>query len=384
MAFAKTNTPLFKDQPLDTTTVDGIALITISDHVRDDIQETLKSFIEQGVRPKVISGDSPYTVRAIASLAGMDATLAYTGAELDDMHDDEFDRAVQEADVFARVEPDTKRRIVASLREQGEYVAMVGDGVNDVPALKEADLAVVMNDGAQISKDVGSIVLLNNAMSTLPLAFKEGSEITRIMFGTTKMFLTKNVYNTFLFIFIFFMAMPFPITPIQISWASFGTVNIPGGLFAFGLIRPEKTGKFRRDALDYIITAGIIGAVGMAFMYVVAYTYTDQNLSVSQSVTTIFFILYSLMIFLYVCGIDIATPRTYLRYPLATAITIVLTGGAIIAATIMPDVFEFRWPPAELLFLEFTIFVLCALVVSVAMRNRGLLYQFYSLVEKDN
>ena len=160
-------------------------------------------------------------------------------------------------------------------------------------------------------------------------------------------------------------------------------MNIPGGLFAFGLIKPEKTGKFRRDALDYIITAGIIGALGIAFMYVVAYTYTGQNVDVSRSVTTIFFILYSLMIFLYVCGIDIAAPRTYLRYPLATAITIVLTGGAITAATIMPDVFEFRWPPAELLFLEFIIFVLCALIVSVAMRNRGLLYQFYSLVEKD-
>ena len=172
--------------------VNGIALITISDHVRDDIQETLISFIEQDVRPKVISGDNLYTVRAIASIAGMNTNLAYTGDELDDMPEEEFNRAVQEADVFARVEPDTKRRIVASLREQGEYVAMVGDGVNDVPALKEADLAVVMNDGAQISKDVGSIVLLNNAMSTLPLAFKEGSEITRIMFGTTKMFLTKN------------------------------------------------------------------------------------------------------------------------------------------------------------------------------------------------
>ena len=384
LAFAKTEARLSKDQPLDFQAITGIALITISDHVRDDIKDTLTSFIEQSVRPKVISGDNPHTVSAIAEKAGMNTSLAYTGAQLDAMPDSEFDNAVQEADVFARVAPDTKRRIIASLRQQGEYVAMVGDGVNDVPALKEADLAVVMNDGAQISKDVAGIVLLNNAMSTLPLAFQEGTEITRIMFGTTKMFLTKNVYNTFMFIFILLMGLPFPITPIQISWASFGTVNIPGGLFAFGLIKPEKTGKFRRDALDYIITGGLTGAVGISFMYAIAYTYTEQNLGIAQSVTTIFFILYSLMIFLFVCGIDIASLRTYTRYPLATAITLILTSGAIIAATLFPDVFEFQWPPLELLFLEFVIFVLCALLVSIGMRNRGLLYQFYSLVEKDS
>lgn len=382
LAFATTtSTP--DSQKLDLTQVEGIALIVISDRVRDDIKATLESFIAQEVRPKVLSGDNMLTVSALAKLAGMDTQLAYTGKQLEAMSGSDFDRAVMQADVFARIEPETKRRIVASLRKQGEYVAMVGDGVNDVPALKEADLAVVMNDGAQISKDVGSIVLLNNAMSTLPLAFAEGSEITRTMFGTTKMFLTKNVYNTFLFIFIYFMGLPFPITPIQISWAAFGTVNIPGGLFAIGLIRPERTRSFRRDTLDYIITAGLVGAVGMALMYLTAYTYTEKDIAVSQSVTTIYFILYSLMIFLFVCGIDIANPRTYLRYPLATAITLVLTSGAVIAATILPDVFEFNWPPAELVFLEFIMFVLCALIVSVGMRKRGLLYQFYNLVEKE-
>jgi cation-transporting ATPase E len=84
---------------------------------------------------------------------------------------------------------------------------MVGDGVNDVPALKEADLAIVMNDGAQITKEIGDIILLDNAMSTLPLAFAEGREITQTIFGTVKLFLTKTFYNVLLFVYVGFMSL---------------------------------------------------------------------------------------------------------------------------------------------------------------------------------
>ncbi|PJF22927.1 MAG: ATPase P [Phototrophicales bacterium] len=381
LTFAKIAEPPPHAQHIARDTIKPMALIVIEDQVRDDIRETLDSFRAQGVRPKVISGDNLATVRAVAHYAGMQTQIAYEGWQLDDMTDAQLRDAVQEADVFARVEPDTKRRIVSALRAQGEYVAMVGDGVNDVPALKEADLAIVMNDGAQISKDVADIVLLNNAMSTLPLAFHEGTEITQTLYGTTKIFLTKNVYNTLLFIFVLFMSLPFPITPIQISWASFGTANIPGGLMALGWLRPARINIFRRDVLDYIITGGFVGAVGMALMYVVTYRYTNYDVDVSRSATTIFFILYSLSIYLFVCGIDVAQPRTYGRYPFATILTIVLTGGAVIAASLFPDVFEFVYPPFEIIVLILAIWLLCVLIVSVGMRNRAMLHQFYTLAE---
>jgi len=380
LAFASSRQPLENgDMP---PTVEPVALVVISDVVRHDIQATLESFMRQEVRPKVISGDNLRTVRAVARQAGMATDIAYTGDDIERMSDSELDEAVREADVFARVQPDTKRRIIAALRRQREYVAMVGDGVNDVPALKEADLAIAMNDGAQIAKDVADIVLLNNAMSTLPLAFKEGKHITQTLFGTTKMFLTKNVYNTLLFILVLFMSLPFPITPIQISWGAFGTVNIPAGLMALGLLRPSRIRNFRDDVLDYILTAGVVGAVGIAVMYLVTLGYTAGDIDIARSATTLFFIMYSMTVLWHICGIDVLRPRTYFRYPLATVITLVLTGFALGTATLMPDLFEFRWPPLPVLLLIVSMYLLVTTIVSIGMRKRRLLHEFYTLVDR--
>lgn len=125
---------------------DPLALIVLSDQVRPDIQQTLNEFRELNVALKVISGDNLDTVKAIATQAGMDIHTAYTGDQLEAINETELEAAVTNANLFARIEPDTKRKIIAALKRQGAYVAMVGDGVNDVPALKEAHLAVAMND----------------------------------------------------------------------------------------------------------------------------------------------------------------------------------------------------------------------------------------------
>ncbi|HEX2619026.1 MAG TPA: HAD-IC family P-type ATPase, partial [Phototrophicaceae bacterium] len=269
LAFAQTDERLEASPQKLNGQVHPMALIVMSDQIRQDIGATLDEFRQLNVGLKVISGDNIETVSSIARESGMRAEIAYTGDQLNQMSDGEFAAAVKEADVFARIEPDTKRRIIQTLQQQGEYVAMVGDGVNDVPALKAANLAIVMNDGTQISKDVADIVLLNNAMSTLPLAFREGREITQTIYGTTKMFLTKNMYNMLIFLFIGFMMLPFPITPTQISWAAFGTVNMPAGIIALGIIRPAYVGRFRRDVIDYIITAGLIGSIAISVLFAV-------------------------------------------------------------------------------------------------------------------
>lgn len=362
-----------------------LALIILSDQVRDDIQETLAMFREQNVALKVISGDNLETVREIAAQSGMTITSAYTGEQLEHMAHAEFEAAVADASVFARIEPDTKRKIIASLKRQGHYVAMVGDGVNDVPALKEANLAIVMNDGAQISKDVGDIVLLNNAMSTLPLAFREGREITQTIYGTSKIFLVKNIYSTLFFIFVGFMAMPFPISPIQISWLTFGVINIPATLIAFKLIRPAFMRRFRDDVLDYVITGGLIGAAMMSLLYSVTYLSTRDG-DAARSAITVFMTLFGMLVFWNVHGIEIFRPGTIRQHLNIFLLGLILAMLTILAPYLLPYALPriadtFRWvpPSTETWTLTLAVFLLTVVIMSVVARTRGLVRPLWHL-----
>ena len=367
-----------------------LALIVMSDQIRSDIQDTLAAFRAEGLTLKVISGDNLETVRAIAGAAGMDiGARAYSGPELDAMGEGEFASAVVESHVFARINPDTKQRIVAALRANGEYVAMVGDGVNDVPALKAADLAIVMNDGTQISKDVADIVLLNNAMSTLPRAFGEGKATTQTIFGTMKLFLVRNFYMVALFIFLAFMALPFPITPVQISWATFGTVNLPATFIAFGWLRPKPIKRFRSDVMDYIFTMGFIAAVMMTVLYLLAWLGSEGDLQLTRSAITIMVALYGLLITWQVQGIDLYEPRTLVQHWRIALLSSLLTVATILAMYAYPALFEFSPPlwdggagTAVILAIG-GLFSLTMALVGHGLRHRYLLERFWELLAAD-
>jgi cation-transporting ATPase E len=364
---------------------DPLALIVMRDELRADIHTTLAAFRAQGVKLKVISGDNAETVRAVAASAGLippgSKARCRTGTELDALTDLELEAAVYDTDIFARIEPETKQRIVKALRRRGEYVAMVGDGVNDVPALKEADLAIAMNDGAQIAKDVSDIVLLNNALSTLPRAFREGGQITQTLFGVTKMYLARNGYNTLLFIFATLMLLPFPITPIQISWVAFGTLNFPATLMTIGVLRPEPIKRFRRDVLDFIVTAGIVGGVGMSAAYLLIYE-TTATLAESRAAITLMISLYGVLVVWHVHGIDLFRPRSFRRSPRAALISPALTSTVLLVATGFGDTFEFAWPPDQAVAIVIGITLMCAAVLSVGMRRRGFLHRVWGLLER--
>lgn len=365
-----------------------IALVVLSDTIREDIQDTLQSFRDEGIDLKVISGDSLATVRAIAEQSGLGVTEAYTGEQLDKMSDAELENTVTTANVFARVEPDTKRRIVRSLQHQKRYVAMVGDGVNDVPALKQANLAIVMNDGTQISKDVADIVLLNNAMSTLPLAFKEGKEITQTIFGTMKMFLVKNVYTVLLFVFVSFMSLPFPITPVQISWATFGTVNIPATLIAFGIVRPQYMTHFRRDVLDYIFTGGFIGAIMLVVLYISVYFGSGGDLVTTRSAITVFLTLFGAYIVMSIQGVNFYKPRTFIQHWKIVLLVTVLAVLTIWAMYIVPELFEFNaftlGQDLWIFLLLMALLALSMIILAHGMKYRYLLRRMWDLFRPDN
>jgi cation-transporting ATPase E len=356
-----------------------LALVVLSDQVREDIQETLQAFRDQNVALKVISGDNLETVKEIARESGMAVEPAYTGDQLRAMNEADFETAVAGGSLFARIEPDTKRQIIRVLKARGEYVAMVGDGVNDVPALKEAQLAVVMNDGAQIAKDVADIVLLNNAMSTLPKAFHEGRIITQTIFATCKIFLVKNLYSLLFFLFAGFMAMPFPISPIQISWVSFGIINVPAGLIAIRLLKPDWMERFRDDVLDYVISAGIIGAAAMSLLYAYVFLINDQNVDVARSTMMVFLSLWGMQVLWNVHGLYVTSLKSIAAHPRLFVIGIILVVLTLAAGYIVPDILEFTPPNVNEWVAAFAIYLVSMVLLEYVLRDRRLVRAIWLL-----
>ena len=309
----------------------------------------------------------------------MQISGAYTGDQLEQMSDTELEKAVTEANVFARIEPDTKRKLIAALKRQGQYVAMVGDGVNDVPALKEAHLAVAMNDGAQIAKDIADIVLLNNSLATLPLAFAEGRTVTQTIFGTSKIFLVKNVYSLLFFLFAGLMFMPFPLNPIHISWVTFGVINVPATLVALRLIKPAFMKKFRHDVLDYAVTAGFVGATGMAFVYGFAFITSDHHLQQARSAVMLFIALFGVLVFWNILGIRLLQPRTIRDNPRIFLLGLGLVIGTLIGPYLLPHWLEFIPPTNAQWIVIVATFVVTVFILYLAMRTRGLVNRLWKL-----
>lgn len=347
-----------------------LGLIVLSDRTRSDMRETLEAFQRQGVELKVISGDNLETVREVATKAGMHIRRAHTGDELRAMDDVTLAQAAQEANLFARIEPDQKRQLVAALKRAGHYVAMTGDGVNDVPSLKEAHLAIAMNDGAQITKDVADIVLLNNALTTLPQAFSEGRTITQIIFATCKIFLIKNFYSLLFFVFAGFMFMPFPINPTQISWVTFGVINVMATLITVRVFVPTPMKHFREDVLDFALTGGAIGAVAATLVYAVTYLSSGRDVLAARSVVLVFLTLFGLLVFWNVCGLNLLDPRTWPTKPRIFLAGLASATITILAAYILPQVLSFVPLTPMQWALAISVLLLLGALMQIGMRTR--------------
>ncbi|MDQ2651953.1 MAG: HAD-IC family P-type ATPase, partial [Chloroflexota bacterium] len=172
--------------------VKPVAWIGLTDELRPHVEDALNGFRQAGITLKVISGDNPETVAALARQAGLSGDVQLiSGIDLDKMNDEEFHEAAERATVFGRVTPEQKQRLVESLRGRGHYVAMTGDGVNDVLSLKQANLGIAMQSGSQATRDVADIVLLRDSFGALPDAFLEGQRIRRSLCRILELFLSR-------------------------------------------------------------------------------------------------------------------------------------------------------------------------------------------------
>lgn len=207
------------------------ALLILTDVIRKEAPDTLRFFDSQGVDLKVISGDDPVTVASIAKRAGLKNAEQYVDATTITTQE-EMDKAVANYSVFGRVTPQQKKAMVLSLKKQGHTVAMTGDGVNDVLALKEADCSIAMAEGSDAAKNIANVVLLDSNFAAMPHIVNQGRRVVNNIRTAASMFLIKTIFSVLLSLITIFFGEAYPFEPIQMSLISACAVGIPTFLLA--------------------------------------------------------------------------------------------------------------------------------------------------------
>jgi cation-transporting ATPase E len=244
----------------------SVGLVILTERVRGDAPETLRYFQEQGVSIKVISGDNPITVGTIASAAGVpgaerpfDARNLPQGEELADIMD--------QTAVFGRVNPDQKRDMVAALQSRGHVVAMTGDGVNDVLALKKADLGIVMGTGTAAAQAVAQLVLVDSCFATLPGVVAEGRRVTANVERVSNLFTNKTVWAALVAVAIAAVSVPYPILPRQLSLIDLLVIGIPGFFLALAPNRRLYRPGFVKRVARFVVPTGMLAAIMICLSY---------------------------------------------------------------------------------------------------------------------
>ncbi len=242
--------------------LEPIVVLTFREQVRADAADTLRYFEAQGVGIRIVSGDNPSTVAAIARDVGLDVGEGFDARNLPDADEDVAD-VLEQHIVFGRVTPEQKKRIVIALQSRGHTVAMTGDGVNDALAIKTADIGIAMNSGSAATKAVARLVLLDGQFSHLPDVVAEGRQVIANIERVSMLFLTKTVYATTLAVLFGLLVLEYPFLPRQLSITDGLTIGIPAFFLALMPNAQRYVPGFLRRSLSFAIPAGLIVGLGL-------------------------------------------------------------------------------------------------------------------------
>ncbi len=233
-----------------------LALVALKNPIRPSAKETFQYFKENQVTIKVISGDSPKTVSAVALEAGIEGAEAFVDMTTIKNKKD-LEEAAEKYTVFGRVKPEQKRQLVQALQKQGHTVAMTGDGVNDVLALKSADCGVAMAGGSEAAAGVAEVVLLNSDFSDMPQVVAEGRRVINNIERTASLYLVKNIFSVFLAIISIIAVFEYPLVPSQLTLMSFLTIGMPSFVLALEPNESKVSGKFLRKVIYRAMPAAL-------------------------------------------------------------------------------------------------------------------------------
>ena len=257
----------------------------LSNPIRKEAPETFRYFKDQGVHVKVISGDTPVTVSEVARQAGIAHAEDYIDASTLKTPE-ELEEAILKYTVFGRVTPDQKRQFVQALKKNGKTVAMTGDGVNDVLALKDADCSVAMASGSDAAAQAAQLVLLDNDFSKMPSVVLEGRRVVNNLQRSGTLFLVKNIFSFLLSIFSLISMVTYPLEPSQISLISMFTIGIPSFVLALEPNKDRIQGHFMTNVLLKALPAGLTDffAVSSLVLFCQVFGVNEEDISTSCTI----------------------------------------------------------------------------------------------------
>lgn len=322
----------FIDQKLpDNVTFEGFVYLT--DKIRAEAPDTLRFFREQGVDVKIISGDNPSTVRAVAKRAGLE--------KCDDIIDmstlsteEEVREAAEKYTVFGRVLPDQKLTLVKALKAAGHTVAMTGDGVNDVLALKEADCSVAMASGSDAAKNVSSLVLLDSNFASMPHIVAEGRRSINNLERSAALYIMKTVYNVLLALLFMIVNEPLPFEPRNLTLIGGVTIGMPSIVLALEPNNELVRGRFLTKVLCYAVPGGVIVLLGAAAVMVANRCFIDVS---PDQIRTMYCIVTTFVGMIYL--FRVALPPTWIHIVLCIVMTGIYVGCYVTEIPIIIDFF---------------------------------------------
>lgn len=312
-----------------------IALVLLAQRLRDDARDTLRYFAEQGVTVKVISGDAAVSVGAVADRLGLPGATRPLDARDLPAEPAALADAVETGAVFGRVGPERKRDLVVALRSRGHTVAMTGDGVNDVLALKHADLGVAMGSGSPAARAVAQLVLLDDRFAALPSVVAEGRRVIGNIERVANLFLTKTVYAVLLAVAVVLGRLPYPFLPRHLTLIGSLTIGIPAFLLALAPNRERARPDFVGRVLRFAVPAGALTAVATLASYLYARRVYRGDLVAETSAATLTLFLVALC----VLGL-VARPYTWWRVLLVVGVAVAF--GAALALPWTQEFFQLR------------------------------------------
>lgn len=329
----------------------AVAYLAISDPTRDEAPNTLAYFEKQGVDIKIISGDDPATVHEIARKANLKNYDCYVDAST--LQDEDMMDAVKQFTVFGRVTPQQKKLMIHCLKEQGHITAMIGDGVNDVMALKESDCSIAMASGSETAKNVANLVLLDSNFANVPHIVGEGRRVINNIQRASSLFLVKTIFSVILSIMTLFLSTKYPYAPIQLTLISTVTIGIPSFFLALENNYSRVKGNFLINVFTRAFPGALMVIVCIIYVNVLHYVFllSDEvistmcviltgfsGLTVLQRVCTPFtkkrLFIFVTMVAMFIIAISFGHDL-FMLYPLDLLETVCLISGCIAIPFIM-------------------------------------------------